>query len=148
MAKRRQKGLPTKNLVPNKDLTIKKQVAQSDKTEGSNMGDFTNILLGKGVEVAEDQPITRKEMGDALTALDAKLEPLLALAGKHAGAKAKREEERKALQVLNALRVAQGKEQYPEDDKEDEDMPKKDAPGEHEKKDAHLAKLEGKLNSL
>lgn len=123
-----------------KDLTSNNETAQSNGKE-TNMGIISDVIKGKG---DGDKPMTRNELGDALSVLDAKLDPLLALAGKEAEQQASKRAEQEALKALNEVRAKQGKEPYPEDE-DDGDEEKKDSPkvpGKHEKKDARIAKLE------
>ena len=67
-------------------------------------------------------------MSKAVSKLDEKLSPLLAMASKEAEQQASRKAELEALKALNEARKKQGKEPYPEDDKEDKDMPKRMLP--------------------
>ena len=128
-----------KRLLKKKDLTSNNETAQSDRKD-PNMGLISDVIEGRG---DGDKPMTRNEVGEALSALDAKLDPLLALAGEQAEHQASRQAELEALKALNEARKKQGKEPYPEDE-EDKDMPKdeKKAPGKHDKKDARIANLE------
>lgn len=124
-----------------KDLTSDEKTATSIRKD-PNMGIISDVIKGRG---DGDKPMTRNELGEALSALDAKLDPLLALAGKEAERQASKRAEQEALKALNDARAKQGKEPYPEDEDDDDEEKKKDspkAPGKHEKKDARIAKLE------